>query len=178
MAEENGLTIRKLLENVSLYPVVSQTKTRKLLLTRLETKHNVTVLWYNIMQFFTRKMRGCNILFNFANKEILYVLYVSVIRWQETIVAVKKKKLYLNLLPWMPCCFPCSMDMRAPTRKHSISWKIIDSPHQSRPHKKILFSWYIISQKLQRTTIALTHQSTVKDKHLYFGLDYSNQVSP
>jgi hypothetical protein len=44
-------------------------------------------------------MRGCNILFNFANKEILYVLYVSVIRWQETTVAVKKKKLYLNLLP-------------------------------------------------------------------------------
>ena len=32
------------------------------------------------------------------------------------------------------------------TRKHSISWKIIDSPHQSRPHKEILFPRYIISQ--------------------------------
>jgi hypothetical protein len=44
MAKENGLTIRKLLENASLYPVVSQTKTREVLFTRLETKHNVTVL--------------------------------------------------------------------------------------------------------------------------------------
>jgi hypothetical protein len=44
MAEEIGLPIRKLLENASLYPVVDQTKTRKLLLTRLETKHNVIVL--------------------------------------------------------------------------------------------------------------------------------------
>jgi hypothetical protein len=31
---------------------MSQTKTRKLMLTWLETKHNVTVLWHNIMQFF------------------------------------------------------------------------------------------------------------------------------
>ena len=44
MTKENGLTIRKLLENASLYPVVSQTKTREVLFTRLETKHNVTVL--------------------------------------------------------------------------------------------------------------------------------------
>jgi hypothetical protein len=44
MAEEIGLPIRKLLENASLYPVVDQTKTRKLLLTRLKTKHNVIVL--------------------------------------------------------------------------------------------------------------------------------------
>ena len=36
--------------------------------------------------------------------------------------------------------------MHALTKNHSISWKIIDSPHQSRPHKKILFSRYIISQ--------------------------------
>jgi len=36
--------------------------------------------------------------------------------------------------------------MRAPTRNHSISWKIIDSPNQSHPHNKILFPRYIISQ--------------------------------
>jgi hypothetical protein len=36
--------------------------------------------------------------------------------------------------------------MRAPTKKHSISWKIIDSPHQSHPFKEILFPRYIISQ--------------------------------
>jgi hypothetical protein len=44
MAEEIGLPIRKLLENTSFYPVMGQTKTKKLLLTGLETKHNVTVL--------------------------------------------------------------------------------------------------------------------------------------
>jgi hypothetical protein len=42
MVEEIGLSIRKLLENTSLY-LVGQTKTRKLLLTELETKHNVTI---------------------------------------------------------------------------------------------------------------------------------------
>jgi hypothetical protein len=44
MAEKIGLPIRKLLENTLLYLVVGQTKTKKLLLTGLEIKHNVTVL--------------------------------------------------------------------------------------------------------------------------------------
>ena len=128
---------------------MGQTKTRKLLLTWLETKYNVTVLWYNIMQFFTRKTRGCNILFNSANKEIFYVLSVPVIMWQVTTVT-EKKKLYLRLLGWMPYCFSCSMYMlvshACSNQKVFHSWKIIDSPHQSRPHKKILFPRYIISQ--------------------------------
>jgi hypothetical protein len=47
------------------------------------------------MQFFTRKTRGCNILFNFANKEIFSVLSVPVIIWQETTVTVKKEVLPL-----------------------------------------------------------------------------------
>jgi hypothetical protein len=42
------------------------------------------------MQFFTRKTRGCNILFNSANKEIFSV---PVIMWQETTVTVKKEAL-------------------------------------------------------------------------------------
>jgi len=42
--EEIDLPIRKLLENTSLYPIVGQTRTRKLLFTGLETKHNVTML--------------------------------------------------------------------------------------------------------------------------------------
>jgi len=112
MTEEIGLPIRKLPENASLYLVVGQTKTRKLLLTRLETKHNVNILWYSIMQFFTRKTWGCNIIFNSADKEILSVLSVPTICWQETTVIVKKKKkLYLRLLAWMPCCFLYSMGM-------------------------------------------------------------------
>jgi hypothetical protein len=44
MVEKIGLPIRKLLENTLLYLVVGQTKIRKLLLTGLETKHNVTIL--------------------------------------------------------------------------------------------------------------------------------------
>jgi hypothetical protein len=44
------------------------------------------------MQFFTRKTWGCNIIFNSADKEILSVLSVPTIRWQETTVIVKKKE--------------------------------------------------------------------------------------
>jgi hypothetical protein len=44
------------------------------------------------MQFFTRKTWGCNIIFNSADKEILFVLSVPTIRWQETTVIVKKKE--------------------------------------------------------------------------------------
>jgi hypothetical protein len=42
-------------------------------------------------------MRGCNILFNSANKEIFSVLSIPVIMWQETTVIVKKKALPLFL---------------------------------------------------------------------------------
>jgi len=93
MAEKIGLSIRKLPKNTSLHPVMSQTKTRKLMLTWLETKQNVTILWHNIKQFFTEKARGCNIFFNSTNKEILSVLYVPVIRWQEMTVTIKKEDL-------------------------------------------------------------------------------------
>jgi hypothetical protein len=44
MTEDIDLTIRKLPENAPLYPIMGQPKIRKLLLTRLKTKHNVTVL--------------------------------------------------------------------------------------------------------------------------------------
>jgi hypothetical protein len=44
MAEEIDLSIRKLLKNTSIYLVVGQTKTKKLLLTGLKTKHNVIIL--------------------------------------------------------------------------------------------------------------------------------------
>ena len=40
IVEKIGLPIRKLLENILLYPIVGQTKTNKLLFIRLETKHN------------------------------------------------------------------------------------------------------------------------------------------
>jgi hypothetical protein len=43
ITEEIGLPIRKLSQNNLLYPIVGQTKTRKLLLTGLETKHDVTI---------------------------------------------------------------------------------------------------------------------------------------
>jgi hypothetical protein len=44
MVEVIGLPIRKFPENTLLYPIVGQTKIRKLLLTGLETKHNIIVL--------------------------------------------------------------------------------------------------------------------------------------
>jgi hypothetical protein len=44
MVEEIGLPITKLPKNTLLNLIVGQTKTRKLLLTGLKTKHNITVL--------------------------------------------------------------------------------------------------------------------------------------
>ena len=55
MEEKIGLLIKKLPENTSLYPIIDQTKTRKLLLTRIKTKYNVIVLRHHIIQFFTRQ---------------------------------------------------------------------------------------------------------------------------
>jgi hypothetical protein len=42
--EKISFSIRKILENTLLYPIVGQTKTRKLLLIEFKTKHNVIVL--------------------------------------------------------------------------------------------------------------------------------------
>jgi len=62
----------------------------------------------------------------------------------------QKKKLYLHLLSWMPCCFLYSIDILVFhvcfNDKPFHKLKIIDSPHQSCPHKRIMFSRYIISQ--------------------------------
>jgi hypothetical protein len=44
MVEEIGFPIKKLPKNTSLYPIVGQTKTRKLLLIGMKTKHNVIIL--------------------------------------------------------------------------------------------------------------------------------------
>jgi hypothetical protein len=44
MVEEIGFPRRKLLENTSLYPIVGQSKIKKILLTRLKTKYNVNIL--------------------------------------------------------------------------------------------------------------------------------------
>ena len=91
MVEKIGLPIRKLPNNISLNPIVGQTKTRKLLLIGLKTKHNVTILQHYVIQFLILKKWQCSIPFNSANKEILLVLSVLVICWQELLVAIKKK---------------------------------------------------------------------------------------
>jgi len=43
MMKKIDLPIRKLLENTFFYPIMGQTKIRKLMLIGLKTKHNVTV---------------------------------------------------------------------------------------------------------------------------------------
>ena len=65
--------------------------------------------------------------------------------------------------------------MRAPTRNHSIRMKIIDNPHQSCLHLKIVSSIHHMS-KPRMTTTALTHQLTDKDKPLYSNSDYEDQT--
>lgn len=49
MVEEISLLIRKLLKNILLKLVMGHNKTRKLLLTRLRTKHNALILQGHIM---------------------------------------------------------------------------------------------------------------------------------
>jgi hypothetical protein len=44
MTEEIGISIKKLSENTSLYPIIGQTKTKKFLHSGLKTKHNVIAL--------------------------------------------------------------------------------------------------------------------------------------
>jgi hypothetical protein len=60
-----------------LYPIMGQTKTRKLLLTWLKTKHNVNVLWHNIKQFFTEKTQGATSFSTMPTKKsFLFFLYL------------------------------------------------------------------------------------------------------
>jgi hypothetical protein len=93
MAEEISLSIRKLLENTSFYLIVGQTKTRKLLLTGLKTKHNVIVLTprHTILHPTVVTVQHP---FQHYKKKVLYVL---VILWQESSVAIKMT-LYHHLL--------------------------------------------------------------------------------
>jgi hypothetical protein len=92
MAEEIDFPIRKLLENTLLYPVVGQTKTKKLLLTELKTNNTMSPYPDTTpCNSAPERCGGCNILFNSTNKKILYVFSVPVICWQETSMAVKKR---------------------------------------------------------------------------------------
>jgi len=60
-------------------------------------------------------MRGCHILFNSTNKEIISILSVPVIQWQETTVTVKKEALPLFVsvnallfsIQYVQASFPC-----------------------------------------------------------------------
>ena len=55
MVDEISIPINKLLENTSLYLIMSQTKTRKILVTGLKTKHSVIILQHHVIQFFTQR---------------------------------------------------------------------------------------------------------------------------
>ena len=55
MVEKIDLPVKKLLENILLYPIVGHIKTKKLLHTGLKTKHNVIVLKHHDIQFFTQR---------------------------------------------------------------------------------------------------------------------------
>jgi len=90
MVEEIDISMWKLLENTMLNPIVGQIKIRKLLLTRLKIKHNITLLRHHVTQFPTQKKWRYNIPFNYVNKKVLLGLSVLVIYWQEPLVAVKK----------------------------------------------------------------------------------------
>jgi hypothetical protein len=95
MTKKIGLPIMKLSENTSFYPIMGQTKTKKLLFIGSKTIHNVTILRHHIIQFLMRKKRRCNIPFNSINKEVLSILSELVINWQEPLVIVKKNILLL-----------------------------------------------------------------------------------
>jgi len=110
MMEDISFPIRKLPKNSSFYLIVGHIKTRKLLSTKLKTKHNALVLQDHIMQFFTRRYRWWNIPFDSTYKEISFILYVLMIDWKEYLVTIKKKMFYHYLLRWRSCYFLCSMN--------------------------------------------------------------------
>jgi hypothetical protein len=110
IADEISLLIRKLLENTSPSRIIGRTKTRKLLLTRMRAKHNIIVLQYHIIQFFTRWYRWWNISFHSIRKKVFYILSTLLIHWQEPPMTIQKM-LYHHLLRWRPCYFSYSMNM-------------------------------------------------------------------
>jgi hypothetical protein len=69
MAEKIDLSIKKLSENTLFYLIIGQTKTRKLLLTGLKTKHNITVLRHHVIQFFTWKSGDATFLSTMPTKK-------------------------------------------------------------------------------------------------------------
>ena len=71
---------------------------QELMLTELKTKHSVIILRHYVIQFFTSQYWRCNIPFNFANKEVIFICYVLVIGWQDLLVVIKKKKMFYHLL--------------------------------------------------------------------------------
>jgi hypothetical protein len=90
-AEES---INKLLKNTLLYSIVGHTKTRKLLLTELKTKHNVIVLRYHAIQFFTQQYRQYNIPFDSTNKKNNFYSFCTCYWLARTTSGNKKKMLY------------------------------------------------------------------------------------
>jgi hypothetical protein len=69
MTEKIDLSIKKLSENTLFYLIIGQTKTRKLLLTGLKTKHNITVLRHHVIQFFTWKSGDATFLSTMPTKK-------------------------------------------------------------------------------------------------------------
>jgi hypothetical protein len=53
MTKKINFSMKMLPENTSLCLIMGHTKTRKLLLTELKTKHNVIVLRHHVIQLFT-----------------------------------------------------------------------------------------------------------------------------
>jgi hypothetical protein len=104
MPKKISLLIKKLLKNTLLYPIMDHTKTIKLLFIRLKIKHNALILWDHVIQFFTRWYQWYNTPFNSTYKKVLFFLYVLMIGWQESPMAIKKA-IYHHLLRWRPCYF-------------------------------------------------------------------------
>jgi hypothetical protein len=86
----------------------------------------------------------------------------------------QKNTFYHHLLRWRLCYFSYSVDMLV---FHACSNKKSSHTQQLIVHIKIVFIWKFISSrhhtsKSRKTTIVSTHQSIVKDKHLYSYMDY------
>jgi hypothetical protein len=128
---------------------VSHIKIRKLLFTRLKTKHNALVLRDHVIQFFTWRYWWYNIFFKSTYKEVIYALCICVRLARTNIQLQLKKNMFLPpFLRWRPCYFHIVLDMLifngALTRNYHICMKIIDSLHQNFILLKNLFSWDII----------------------------------
>ena len=97
-----------------------------------------------------RETWGRRICLNNLLLKCLFIPSKWMIMWKKLMVTIKIRDL-VAMTKWKCLCsfhtYRASKSTRShPTRSHAISWKVINCPHQSSFHHKVVPQWHIISQ--------------------------------